>query len=398
MNQYTDEIEKINYYKQRIIKNLSQNGIFPDNLIVEERLKDIDTALAILQYIPYSESEMFDTDKFNEDFQRIYDDLLILYKLAYQICIKDFEQVKTYAETHLLQLEDLARKYEYKTKFEIDSTYLGNTIFFQANGFDIRQENGIAVIELGKIEVNNASKLACMFQANNIEDNQVVFSFDGNNCSPYSYNKDFFTVNGDIKMQSYSYNLPDDLVNNTEFEMAIDNFRPNANNKYVIYGGNNMIYSTLGSFRTFYEKQKDTPISLTGGGKIVFYVINGSFISFNFSKQPVKTNFNGTKIDHLNNHHKIVIEYYGDFTFDYVTDGKVYAVREIGIMKDNKLYYPNNDTISDFLIEEYTEGNKTTYDDVTVTISDSDQDVPLKIGMIAIKELVTLDGILDGID
>ena len=67
-------------------------------------------------------------------------------------------------------------------------------------------------------------------------------------------------------------------------------------------------------------------------------------------------------------------------------------------MKDNKLYYPNNDTISDFLIEEYTEGNKTTYDDVTVTISDLYQDTPLKIGMIAIKELVTLDGILDGID
>lgn len=398
MNQYTDEIEKINYYKQRIIKNLSQNGIFPDNLIVEERLKDIDAALAILQYIPYSESEMFDTDKFNEDFQRIYDDLLILYKLAYQICIEDFERIKTYAETHLLQLEDLARKYEYKTKFEIDSTYLGNTIFFQANGFDIRQENGIAVIELGKIEVNNASKLACMFQADNIEDNQVVFSFDGNNCSPYSYNKDFFTVNGDIKMQSYNYNLPDDLVNNTEFEMAIDNFIPNANNKYIIYGGSNMIYSTLGLFRTFYEKQEDTPINLTGGGKVVFYVINGSFISFNFSKQPIKTNFDGTKIDNLDSHRKIVIEYYGDFTFDYITDGKVYAVREIGIMKNNKLYYPNNDAISDFLIEEYTEGNKTTYYNVTVTISDLYQDTPLKIGMIAIKELVTLDGILDGID
>ena len=58
-------------------------------------------------------------------------------------------------------------------------------------------------------------------------------------------------------------------------------------------------------------------------------------------------------------------------------------------MKDNKLYYPNNDTISDFLIEEYTEGNKTTYDDVTVTISDLYQDTPLRIGMIAIKELVT---------
>lgn len=397
MNQYTDEIEKINYYKQRIIKNLSQNGIFPDNLIVEERLKDIDAALAILQYIPYSESEIFNTDKFNEDFQRIYDDLLILYKLAYQICIEDFEKVKTYTETHLLQLEDLARKYEYKTKFEIDSTYLGNTIFFQANGFNIKQENGIAIIELGKIKANNASKLACMFQADNIKDEQVVFSFNGNNCSPYSYNKDYFTVDGDIKMQSYNYSLPYDLVNNTEFEMAIDNFIPNANNKYIIYGGSNMIYSTLGSYRTFHEKQKDTPISLTGGGKVVFYVINGSFISFNFSKQPVKTNFNGTKIDTLNNHHKIVIEYYGDFTLDYVTDGKVYAVREIGIMKDNKLYYPNNDTISDFLIEEYTEGNKTTYDNVTVMISDLYQDTPLKIGMIAIKELVTLDGILDGV-
>ena len=61
-------------------------------------------------------------------------------------------------------------------------------------------------------------------------------------------------------MQSYSYNLPDDLVNNTEFEMAIDNFTPNANNRYVIYGGNNMIYSTLGSFRTFYENKKIRPL------------------------------------------------------------------------------------------------------------------------------------------
>lgn len=394
MNQYIDEIEKINYYKEKIIQNLSQNGIFPNNLIVEEKLRNIDTSLAIFQYISNSENEAFDTSKFNEDFNRIYDDLLILYKLAYNICIDKFEEIKAYAETHLLELEDLSRKYEYKTKFEIDSTSLGNTLFFQTNGFNIEQVNGLAKIKLGSIKVNNDSKIACLFDANNIEDKQVVFSFDGTNCSPYSYNKDFLYISGDIDINTYEYKLPDDLINNDIFEMAIDEFVPNNNNRYIIYGGYNTIYTSLDdNIKTFYEKQNDTPISLTGGGKIVFYVLNGTFITFDFSKQPIETNFTGTKIDNITSPQKIIIEYYGDFSFDFVTDGKIYATREKGIVQNNKLYYPNVDAIHNFLIEEYTEENTTTYDDVTVTINDVFQQEPLKVNMIAIKELSSLDSI-----
>lgn len=44
--------------------------------------------------------------------------------------VNEYENIKSYAETHLLELEDLARMYEYKTKEELDSTSLGNTVFF----------------------------------------------------------------------------------------------------------------------------------------------------------------------------------------------------------------------------------------------------------------------------
>lgn len=392
-SQYTDEIYKINYYKQRIIESLSRSGIFPSDILIKERLDNINTALAIFQYTKNKEGAAFDTEKFNEDFRQIYDDLLILYKLAYQICIDDFEKIKSFTETHLLELEELARSYEYKTKLEIDSTSLGETIFFQANGFKIKQENGIATIDLGTIDANNGSKLACIFDCDTVNDEQVVFSFDGNNCTPYSYNKDFLRVPGEIFMKKYEYTIPDGAINNNAIEMFVDNFIPDNQNKYIIYGGSNTISTILGTSRTFYNKVEGVPVKVFGGGRIVFYVLGGTSISFDFSSQPIRTNFSGTRIDNLKKHHKIVIEYYGDFTFDYYTDGKVYGSRETGIIKDNKLYYPNADSLADFLIEEYKKGNATTFKDVTVTVSDLFTGDPIKINTIAIKELSVLDGI-----
>ena len=137
MSYYLDQINKINYYKQKIIEELSSSGIFPNNILIQNKIDDIDTKLAIFQYISVSETDVFDVDKFNEDLLRIYNDLLILYSLTYKMSVNEYENIKSYAETHLLELEDLARMYEYKTKEELDSTSLGNTVFFQSNGFNI---------------------------------------------------------------------------------------------------------------------------------------------------------------------------------------------------------------------------------------------------------------------
>lgn len=393
MSYYLDQIAKINYYKARIIENFAQNGMYPNNIDIENKINDINTSLAIFEYIDNKEGEIFDINKFNQDLKAIYDDLLILYKLVYQESIKEYEKIKIYVENNLSQLERLSNSYKYKTKMELDSTSLGNTIFFQGNGFNIVNKNGVAIINLGKIEVNNASKIACLFDADNIKDEQVVFSFDGNNCSPYTYNKDFFIVPGKIEKTSYIYTLPENIIKNTMYEMIPDNFSLNTDNKYIIYGGKNEISTVLGDNKTFYNKIDNIGINLLGAGKIIFYILNGSFVNFDFSSKPVNTNFSGTSIDNLNDEQEIIIEYYGDFSFNFETDGSFYATKANGLISNNKLYYPDNDDLNSFYIEEYKLSNKTTYNNVTVTISDLLTDNPLNINAIAIKELSALDGI-----
>lgn len=393
MTYYLDQIAKINYYKQRIIESFTQNGIYPNDILIQNKINDIDTALAIFQYKYNKEGKTFDVKKFNEDLERIYNDLLILYKLTYQESIKEYELIKSYVETNLLQLEELAMNCEYKTKLELDSTSLGKTIFFQSNGFNINTNNGVSIINLGQIEVNNASKIACLFDADNIKDEQVVFSFDGNNCSPYSYNKDFLIVPGEIEKTFYTYTLPSHIIKNTLYEMLPDNFVLNLYNKYIIYGGKNVISTVFNNNRVFYNKIDNMGIDLSGAGKIVFYILNGTFINFDFSDSPISTNFSGTSINNLDTEQKIVIEYCSNFSFNFETDGIVYATKEKGIIKDNKLYYPNDDDLSTFYIKELKTDKKTIFENVTVTISNLLTDKPLNINTIAIKELSVLDGV-----
>ena len=392
MSYYLDQINKINYYKQKIIEELSSSGIFPNNILIQNKIDDIDTKLAIFQYISVSETDVFDVDKFNEDLLRIYNDLLILYSLTYKMSVTEYENIKSYAETHLLELEDLARMYEYKTKEELDSTSLGNTVFFQSNGFNITYNNGIAIIDLGKITLHNASKVACIFKAENVSSEQVVFNFDDKyNCSPYDYNKDFFIVPGDIDKNTYFYTLPENCNKVSLYEMSLENFVPDKNNKYVIYGGKNCISSILGNNKTFYKKTIDIGLTLTGAGKIVFYVLNSSYIEFDFSTKPISTNFNNNCIDNPEKEQKIVIEYYGSFSFNFFTDGVIYATKENGIITDNKLYYPNADDINSFYILEYLNTKTTDYNNVKVIISDLLDDNLLTINTIALKELNVLD-------
>ena len=389
---YKDEVEKLNFYKKKIMQELTQKGIYPDDISVKKRLDAIDAKLAVFQFIDYEEGSTFDTKKFNEDFIRIGQDLCILYKLAYQICIKEFQELQAFAETHLTELENMARRYEYKTKFEIESTSLGKTVYFQTNGFNVQTENTMAIIKLGALSVENGSKLACLFDGNNIRQEQVIFSFDNQNCSPYDYNRDFFTVPGAVNCESYKYELPESTNVTSAIEMNVMGLTPNKQNKYIIYGGKEQI--ALGYYsKTFASKEAGLPVSLTGGGKISFYIVGGSFVNFDFSKQPVSKNFTGTRVENLKKHHKIVLEYSGSFTFDCETDGIIYATQTEGIIKDDKLYYPNADMVNSFLVEEYMTGKTTAYEDVRITISGLKEDAALHINSVAIKQLSTIEGV-----
>ena len=389
MSKYIDEIEKISYYKERIMQEMSSMGVYPDTIAVNERIEDFDARLALFRHRYISSGDTFNAGQFNDDFKLIAEDLKIIYKLVYQLAIKEFKELKEYAEGHVAELEAMSKKYEYKTKFEIDSTSLGNTAFFQAGGFDITMDNTTAHIDLGSIDVSSGAKLACIFDADNIDPKDVVFSFDGHNCSPYSLNRDFLTVPGEIQKQTYEYTVPEDETINASHIMNIPEFKPSAKNKYVIYAGCDQIATDF----DYYDKLEGTPIELADAGRITFYVLNGSFINFDFNKEPLSQNFTGTSVTNLSKHQKITMEYSSGFAFDFTTDGTVYATRGEGVVREGKLYYPNGDQVRDFHVEEYLMANKTTFEDVTVTVSGLKTDEPLVINTVAVKELNSIEGI-----
>ena len=395
-NLYQDQIKKLAYYRARIIQEFARKGVYPDDSRISSRLNEIDTMLGVFQYMSIGNGDDFDTNKFNEDMVRILTDLQILYQLAYEISVKDYNELRIYCETHLSQLQNMANGYQYKTKFELDSTYLGNTIFFQSVGFDAVSSNGITTIKLGTIEAEAQSKLACIFDAEGVDVQNVIFTFkdkDGivSNCSPYEYNKDFFLVPGDLKVSSYTYETSGDKVTTpficTPSELNI----VNPDNKYLLFGGKGFVQTGYYG-KKYIEKLTGVPLTISDSGIVRFFIVGGDYVNFEFSSTPRSKNFEGNSIANMSDHQEIVIEYGSDFSFDFVTNGTIYATRQQGMILSNDLYYPVPDQVTDILVEEYSVGDKVPYE-VTVTAGPFyNGEIPV-INTIAIKQLSMLEAI-----
>lgn len=395
-NLYQDQIKKLAYYRARIIQEFARKGVYPDDSRISTRLNEIDTMLGVFQYMAVGNGDNFDTEKFNEDMTRVLTDLQILYQLAYEISVNDYNELRIYCETHLSQLQNMAKGYQYKTKFELDSTYLGNTIFFQSVGFDSVSNNGVTTIKLGTIEAESQSKLACIFDAENVNQRNVVFTFkDKNgivsNCSPYGYNKDFFVVPGNLKVNSYSYTTSGDKVSTPFICTPNDLTIVNPDNKYLLFGGKGFVQSGYYD-KKYIEKLSEVPITMNKSGIIRFYVIDGDYINFEFSTTPRSKNFKDNSITDMPDHQEIVIEHGSNFSFDFVTNGTIYATRQQGMILSNELYYPVPDQVTDILIEEYAVGDKTQYEVSVVAGPFYDGNTPV-INTIAIKQLSMLEAI-----
>lgn len=393
ISQFDTEIEKIKYYKERISQELVRTGVHVDNDAINKRLEAINTSLAIFQYKDVQEKTQFDVDKFNTDFECIYTDLEILYKLVYKYCINEYEKIKAYAETHLTNLEAIARKYELKTKFETGSTSLGETVFFQTSGFDKDIDNEVTKIDLGSVQVTPASKIACIIDTNNVDDSQIIFNIGGQTCLPYSFNHDYVTVPGERKTCMYNYTVNDNIDAAVMRVMNIDSFTPSQNNTYSIFAGENMIKNSSGSSIKLIDLSNKTSISCSSpsstnkAGKVTFYVKNGSYIKFDFAYKPNYTNFSGTYIDNLKNVEFIEIDYTNITTFNVLTDGKIYADKKSGIIKDGFLYYPDIlPGVSKYTIIEY-KNDKETSVNISVSINGQNTETGPSINMIALKQL-----------
>ena len=392
MSLYSDEIEKLNYYREQIIELMAKNGELPNDMEVQKRLESIDTRLAVFQYDNVVSGEPFDTTKFNEDMAAIRQDLLILYKLAYTQCIEEYQKLEQYIDTHLKELEILAKHYKLRTDLELSITSLGKTIYFKTSGFQFTEENTVAHVQLGKIEASAGSKLACLFEGRHIRMDQVVFNFGNQHCLPYSYNRDFFQVSGDPTHFSYPYERQTSAdTGESTVEMAPDGFVPDKNNSYIIYTSKDAF-----QVQNEYGSEVEHRISglantFTGSGRIVFYIVNGTYASFEFGNAPVKKNFDGTMIENMPKHQKITMSYTDGLSFSVNTNGTIYAMRANGVISGNKLYYTYPTTEREFLIEEYTNDKKVSYDDASITISGLTAGTPLDITSIAIKEVEVYD-------
>ena len=391
IEQYDTEIEKIRYYKEQIANVLVRQGIHADEALLDKHLKAIDTSLAIFQYKDVQPKTSFDINKFNKDFSYIYADLEILYKLAYKYCIEEYEKVRLYAENHLLELEALSRKYEKQNKFETSTASIGDTLFFQASGFDMDTSNEITKILLDTIKAAPQSKIACMIDADNIDDSQIIFNIGGQTCLPYSLNHDYINVPGERKTKTYDYTVKDNINSLDMRAMNIESFSPNSTNTYSIFAGNNMVLNTSNNIINTVQISDNNLVTCyaqnNSTGKIYFYIKDGTYAKFDFAYKPLYTNFSDTYQSKIKNIEYIEIEYNNVFSFSIVTDGKIYADNKTGIIKENVLYYPSVlPNVTKYHIVEYSD-EKSVSLEASVIITGQEAGKSPSINMIALKQL-----------
>lgn len=397
MSLYADQQKKINYYYSRITQDLVRKGIYPDNDRIQKQISNIDSMLGIFQYTNVGKSEEFDANKFNEDMLRIWQDLKILYELALEITVKDYEELQTWCETYLTELQNMAKRYRYKTSTEVEQTYLGTTILHQSSGFDINNNNGVVTVNLGNISTEAGAKLFCIFEADNVLPQNVIFRLtdkDSNvlSCSPYDYNHDFITVPGTLSKNTYSVTLNGMNVRTSFFCTPESlNGKLSYDNKYKLYGGRGFISFNYVN-KLYAEKEVGVPIDMPEGGIVTFFILDSTYINFEFSTEPKHKNFEGTMISEPERCQKIIIEHDSSISFDFVTDGTIYATCVDGVITDGELVYPTADQVNDIMIEEYCLGDKVTYDASIKITNVSGGNVPI-INSISIKQLSALEAI-----
>ena len=393
MNNYKDVNKKLDYYKKQILKEFVSKGIYPSNSLIESRLKNIDAHLALFQNYNVVTGNLFNANEYNERLKLIYQDLSFLYELLYELTILDYNKLQNFINSHLSELNSIVETYNKRAEYENSTTTLGKTLLFKNNSFSIENKDSMTIVNLGSVNIANASTLACIANINNVLPENIVFKFKNEDnlvtTSSYNYNGDLLVMPGELKKTIYEYKLQDNQKMNGPLLLDVVS-EVNMKNKYNILGGKNKIFVNYKDSNGFIVEEKPlTAESLSFDKKayINFYVVDGNSISFRFNKKPISTNFpiDTQRIDNLNYIHHFFIECEEDFSFEFELDkGTVYAIKETGIISDDKLYYTGSEQVNDFLIIETATGDEKTYE---VIMEAHDSNDALDIESIIIKQL-----------
>lgn len=395
MSNYKDVEKKLEHYKKQILQELVRKGIYPDNELIESRLKAFDMHLALFKNYNVVEGKLFNANEYNERLKLIYMDLNFLYELLYELTVLEYNKLQNFINSHLSELNSIVETYNKRAEYENSTTTLGKTLLFQNNSFSIETKDSTTIINLDNLKIPNAAVLACIANINNVKAEDIIFKFrkvgteQWINTSPYNYNNDIITMPGELKRNIYDYSLQENQVITGPLLIDIKS-NVNVKNNYTILGGKNNIFVNYKDQNGFIVEEKPLTVdSLTFKNKayINFYVLGGNSIAFKFNKKPIATNFpiDTQRVEGLNYIHHFFIECDEDFSFQFELDkGQVYAIKETGLISNDKLYYTGSDQIKDFTIIETTIGETNDYE-IKIEAHDNNDDID--IDSIIIKQV-----------
>lgn len=131
---YKDIILKLDYHRKHIINSFVKKGYFPKSEEINNKLKQVDTRIALFKSYNFMPGEKFNTKEINHMIDMLYTDITFLYKVLEEIQINEYNKMLLTLETHLASLESLAIHYKKRANEEINGTSLGKTLLFKTDG------------------------------------------------------------------------------------------------------------------------------------------------------------------------------------------------------------------------------------------------------------------------
>lgn len=372
-SEYRDMLAKAKFYKKQLIQSFIKRGYFPSDEEIQIALSDIDTRSALLDTWLSAKGSLFNAKEINYMFECIYKDLNILYSVLEEILIQDYNKLKLDVEAQVVELEQRVYNLKRRMNEEINSTTLGTTIFFQANGWKPETTDDTTIVSLGEFDLIQGSEIAMFVNMNNVEADSVYFKLDAPKDTtksfmalPYNYNEDTYIVPGELAINRYELNMNSRLIVNGNVEITLEEV--DHENDYKILGGNALMKVTYKDDNSVHYEAFATnskPFHTLRDCYIEFYMIDDTFMTYDFNMAPNHTNFalNDGTISSKDTIAKVFIDAPANFTCRFgLEKGEIWASCTDALIKDTKtILYTGDWTIRDFNILEFVKANKTNY-------------------------------------
>lgn len=364
------------------------NSSYPDKKRIEQLLDDIDTRMPIFDYENVYAGDRLDTTKLNEDLAAIKKDLEILYEIISELAGEKYTKLEAYVNGYLSSLEAAADEADERARKDYESTSLGaKTVYFKQGLPSMSIESEAIVLSLGSIKCSADSRVYGVIDGYGFSQENVVFDFDGKRISPYDVNRETLPTGGTTKKTSYTYTLPEDSPYHASFKIANSSIAVDEGYRYEAYGAANHLSKSVSDSDSIISFQNGTSYDSTAETRYVFYLMNATYIRFDFSEAPESRNFAEDDVMNMQRDkvykYELVMPKGSSFNID--TDGITYATKENLAINGKELYIVGTTQAEDFLINVYEPGTPVTFKSVKVLIYGAEEDA-FSVSSVAVKE------------